>query len=91
MYAGRVVEQAAADALFARPLHPYTRGLIATLPDPDRRVERLPVIPGGVPNLDRIQGCRFADRCPIGDAGCRVSEPPTLEHAPGHFAACFKI
>ena len=91
MYAGRVVETAGADALFAQPLHPYTRGLISTLPDPDRRVDRLPVIPGGVPNLDRVQGCRFADRCPIGDGGCRVREPELLEHAPGHFAACFKI
>ena len=91
MYAGRVVEQSPADALFAQPLHPYTRGLIATLPDPGHRVDRLPVIPGGVPNLDHIQGCRFADRCPIGDAGCRAAEPALLEHAPGHFAACFKI
>lgn len=91
MYAGRVVEQAAADDLFAHPLHPYTRGLIATLPDPDHRVSRLPVIPGGVPNLDHVQGCRFADRCSLADAGCRISEPPSLEHAPGHFAACFKI
>ncbi len=91
MYAGRVVEQADADALFARPLHPYTRGLIATLPDPDHRVNRLPVIAGGVPNLDFIQGCRFADRCPLGDASCRVAEPALLEHEPGHFAACFKI
>ncbi len=91
MYAGRVVERAASEALFARPLHPYTRGLIATLPDPDRRVAKLPVIPGGVPNMDRITGCRFADRCSLGDAGCRVTEPPTVEHLPGHFAACFKI
>ena len=91
MYAGRVVEQASADALFASPLHPYTRGLIATLPNPDHRVDRLPVIPGGVPDLDHIQGCRFADRCALADADCHAAEPPTLEHAPGHFAACFKI
>ncbi len=91
MYAGTVVERAAADVLFANPLHPYTRGLIATLPDPDHRVDRLPVIRGGVPDLDRIQGCRFADRCPLADAGCRVAEPPLLEHAPGHDAACFKL
>src|SRR6185437_3204562 len=50
MYAGRIVERAPADALFAAPLHPYTQGLIATLPDPDRRVARLPVIPGSVPD-----------------------------------------
>ncbi len=91
MYAGRVVEQAPADALFANPLHPYTRGLIATLPDPDRRMDRLPVIAGGVPDLDHVQGCRFADRCPLGDAGCRIVEPAMVEYAPGHSAACFKI
>ncbi len=90
MYAGRVVERAPADVLFETPLHPYTRGLIATLPDPDHRVDRLPVIPGGVPDLE-ASGCRFADRCALGDAGCRLAEPPDVEYAPGHVAACFKI
>lgn len=91
MYAGRIVERAPADALFANPLHPYTLGLIATLPDPAKRVERLPVIPGGVPDLGTgFQGCRFADRCPRGDAGCRAAEPPLAELAPGHFVACWK-
>ena len=91
MYAGRIVERASADALFANPLHPYTQGLIATLPDPGHRVARLPVIPGGVPDLDAATpGCRFADRCARADAGCRVAEPPAEEIAPGHFAACFK-
>ena len=91
MYAGRVVERAVADDLFAQPLHPYTVGLIATLPDPARRAAELPVIPGGVPNLDSaFQGCRFADRCTRGDAGCRVGEPPLEELAAGHFVACFK-
>jgi oligopeptide/dipeptide ABC transporter ATP-binding protein len=91
MYAGRVVERASSAELFANPLHPYTRGLIATLPDPDRRVDRLPVIAGGVPDLDRIQGCRFADRCPLAEPECRIAEPPIREHAPGHFAACIRI
>ena len=91
MYAGRIVERAPADALFAQPLHPYTQGLIATLPDPAHRVDRLPVIRGGVPDMDvGVTGCRFADRCPRGDAGCRVEEPPAEELAPGHFVACFK-
>jgi oligopeptide/dipeptide ABC transporter ATP-binding protein len=90
MYAGRIVERAPADGLFEAPLHPYTRGLIATLPDPGRRVERLPVIPGGVPDMDVVQGCRFADRCPLGDASCRLAEPPLEELLPGHFVACFK-
>jgi oligopeptide/dipeptide ABC transporter ATP-binding protein len=91
MYAGRVVERAPADALFAEPLHPYTVGLIATLPDPAHRAAELPVIPGGVPNLDSaFVGCRFADRCARGDASCRRAEPPLEELAVGHFVACFK-
>jgi len=91
MYAGRVVERAPAEALFARPLHPYTLGLIATLPDPDHRVARLPVIPGAVPTLDAgLTGCRFANRCTRGDAGCLRAEPPLEELQPGHFVACFK-
>ncbi len=91
MYAGRVVERASAEALFGEPLHPYTVGLIATLPDPAHRAAELPVIPGGVPNLDSaFQGCRFADRCARGDASCRRAEPPLEELAPGHWVACFK-
>ncbi len=91
MYAGRVVERAKAEELFARPLHPYTRGLIATLPEPSRRLARLPVIPGGVPNPDAAMlGCRFADRCPLADEGCRKAEPELREIEPGHLAACFK-
>jgi oligopeptide/dipeptide ABC transporter ATP-binding protein len=92
MYAGRVVERAPADELFATPLHPYTLGLIATLPDLARRSDILPVIPGGVPNLEAsVAGCRFADRCPRADAGCRRAEPPLEEVAPNHWAACFKV
>lgn len=91
MYAGRVVEKSDCDSLFERPLHPYTQGLIKTLPDPDNRLERLPVIKGGVPNLDTVKGCRFADRCPLSDACCRQEEPPLVEYEPNHFAACFKI
>jgi oligopeptide/dipeptide ABC transporter ATP-binding protein len=91
MYAGRVVERAPAETLFERPLHPYTLGLIATLPDPAHRVARLPVIPGAVPTLDAgLVGCRFANRCTRGDAGCLQAEPPLEELQPGHFVACFK-
>ena len=91
MYAGRVVERASADALFATPLHPYTQGLIATLPDPAHRTEVLPVIPGGVPDLDfAVAGCRFADRCARADASCRDAEPVLEEISPRHWAACFK-
>ena len=91
MYAGRIVERASADALFANPRHPYTQGLIATLPNPERRVDHLPVIAGGVPDLDEsVRGCRFADRCPLADAQCRDAEPPARDLAPGHAVACFK-
>jgi dipeptide transport system ATP-binding protein len=88
MYAGRIVERAPAEALFAVPLHPYTHGLIATLPDPDRRVERLPVIPGGVADYRGGRGCCFADRCGRVRAACRDAEPVLEELAPGHFVAC---
>ncbi len=85
MYAGRVVERASAAALFARPLHPYTQGLIATLPDPDRRVARLATIAGQLG--ERGPGCPFAPRCPRADAACAVM-PELREVASGHFAAC---
>jgi oligopeptide/dipeptide ABC transporter ATP-binding protein len=92
MYAGRVVERAPAEALFGTPLHPYTLGLIATLPDPARRSAVLPVIAGGVPELDSLaSGCRFADRCPRADAGCRGAEPALEQVAPEHWVACFKV
>ncbi len=90
MYAGRIVERAPADELFAQPLHPYTLGLIETLPDPARRAEALPTIPGTV-DLRARSGCRFAPRCRRGDASCLQAEPPLVEHAPGHLAACFKV
>jgi oligopeptide/dipeptide ABC transporter ATP-binding protein len=92
MYAGRVVERAAADDLFGTPLHPYTLGLIATLPDPARRSSVLPVIPGGVPDPDSAAaGCRFADRCDRADGGCRGAEPALELVAPAHWVACFKV
>jgi oligopeptide/dipeptide ABC transporter ATP-binding protein len=90
MYAGRIVERAPAEALFDAPLHPYTRGLIATLPDPERRVERLPVIPGSVPDPGAVPGCRFADRCARALLSCRDAEPALEQLAPGHFVACFR-
>ena len=92
MYAGRIVERAPADALFHQPLHPYTAGLIATLPDPARRVAHLPVIPGGVPDMGAAaQGCRFAPRCPRAIPACLDGEPPLDEHTPAHWAACIRV
>ena len=94
MYAGKKVEDAPVQALFDNPLHPYTRGLMASMPRLDAPLSAgrgtLPEIPGTVPRLSRLpEGCRFAPRCPMAVAQCR-EEPPLLEHAPGHAAACWR-
>lgn len=90
MYAGRGVEYATSELIFANPLHPYTRGLIETLPDPDKKVERLHVIQGSL-RVQARQGCRFAPRCTLATEECRVIEPPMLEVEPNHFVACLKV
>jgi oligopeptide/dipeptide ABC transporter ATP-binding protein len=91
MYAGRVVERTTADRLFREPRHPYTHGLIATLPDMTRRQARLPVIPGGVPDpASGGRGCRFAGRCRFAGPECLESEPPLAPLAAGHDVACFR-
>ncbi len=93
MYAGKVVERAAAEALFEQPLHPYTRGLLASVPSygDNAKKKRLPTIPGVVPDLRELpEGCRFAARCPDVVDGCRESEPPLEEvRAGGRYVACF--
>jgi oligopeptide/dipeptide ABC transporter ATP-binding protein len=77
MYAGIVVEDSAVTDLFARPLHPYTQGLIAAIPRLDVETEWLNVIPGGVPNpLHLPSGCRFHPRCRRCMAQCRMEKPP---------------
>ncbi len=91
MYAGRIVEQAPATSLFAAPLHPYTRGLIETLPTAGPRQDRLPAIPGTVPDLSALPpGCRFSDRCALADDQCRTAEPPLEFLGSGRRVACFK-
>ncbi len=91
MYAGRIAERAPAARLFAEPRHPYSVGLINTLPNLQHRQSRLPVIPGGMPNLAvPAPGCRFADRCPRVVAQCREQVPPLVTIAPGHDVACFR-
>jgi len=91
MYAGRVVEEASAEQLFETPLHPYTQGLLESLPklETGKRHRRLTAIPGLIPNLlDLPTGCKFAPRCPkvIGD--CWPTEPELREIRPGHWARC---
>jgi peptide/nickel transport system ATP-binding protein len=82
MYAGKVVEQAEVGALFAHPRHPYTRGLLDSIPKPEARTEtrvRLRTIEGIVPDLRNLPpGCRFADRCPMVIDACTKSEPELL-------------
>jgi peptide/nickel transport system ATP-binding protein len=92
MYAGRVVEEASAEALFGNPLHPYTQGLIRSIPRIDLAAThkvRLEAIPGTVPKLvDPPEGCRFASRCKHASAACSAATPPLVEVAPGHKVAC---
>lgn len=87
MYMGQIVESCGKTALFENPQHPYTQGLLASLPRLDRS-ERLTNIKGTVPPLNAVpEGCRFADRCPLATGLCRT-DPPYQETEPGHFVRC---
>ena len=89
IYAGRIVETAPVATLFARPLHPYTRGLLQCLPHPSRFGQRLASIEGAPPDLRQtVPGCRFAPRCSYAVAACRQEVPRLEEREPGHFVAC---
>jgi len=89
VYAGRIVELAPVGTLFARPLHPYTRGLLRCLPHPSRFGQRLVSIEGVPPDLRGTgAGCRFAPRCAHAVASCRRDEPALEERELGHFVAC---
>lgn len=92
MYAGRIAEQAPVAELFARPRHPYTRGLLASIPRLSTlRKTRLPTIEGIVPSLrDLPPGCRFQNRCPYRQDRCAASAPALEPVSPGHAAACFR-
>lgn len=92
MYAGQVVEDAPAEAVFHEPLHPYTRGLIACVPNIDLDQEKLTTMEGNPPGLvNPPLGCAFAPRCPLVMGRCRTQEPELKEHRPGHKAACWRI
>ena len=94
MYAGRKVEEASVEAIFADPQHPYTRGLLGAVPRlgsslGEARRGKLAEIPGQVPSLrERIEGCPFAGRCLSATDLCRRIAPACEEKSPGHFAAC---
>jgi len=92
MYAGRIVEEADVRTIFNNPVHPYTQGLLLSIPrvDEKKRPRRLKEIPGRVPNLFMLpKGCAFIDRCPRGDDRCRQHIPELVEIEPGHHARCW--
>ncbi|OQX85925.1 MAG: peptide ABC transporter ATP-binding protein [Candidatus Latescibacteria bacterium 4484_7] len=90
MYAGVVVEEAPKKELFKRPSHPYTRGLLESLPDIRSRRGRLKTIPGSVPDPSMIPpGCRFSDRCHLAFDRCYNEEPPLFVVDEGHVSRCW--
>jgi oligopeptide/dipeptide ABC transporter ATP-binding protein len=93
MYLGKIVEVAERDVIYADPQHPYTRGLLATVPVPDPSIERArrrAAIQGDVPNpAAPPRGCRFNTRCPLAFDRCFAEEPPLVPIGRGHQAACF--
>ena len=90
MYAGKIVEMGTVDHIFNRPVHPYTRSLIACFPNIESEDRKIPEgIPGYPPNLiDPPEGCRFCPRCSLAESICSSEEPEFMEIEPGHFAAC---
>lgn len=91
MYAGKVVEEAPVRTLFHTPRHPYTEGLLRSIPRLDERRESLPVIDGMVPNLlDLPSGCRFHPRCPRAERRCREEAPALRSLGEGHRVACWQ-
>jgi oligopeptide/dipeptide ABC transporter ATP-binding protein len=91
MYCGVIVEMGATACLFSRPRHPYTVGLLSSIPRiREQKLAELPVIPGRVPDLQHLpKGCRFADRCPRVTAECRAAEPRLAPTADGGLVACY--
>jgi peptide/nickel transport system ATP-binding protein len=91
MYAGRVVERGPVAAVFDDPQHPYTIGLLGSMPALGRRTGRLAAIPGSVPPPELFPaGCRFATRCPFVIDACREDPPPLMPLGPQHHAACVR-
>lgn len=92
MYAGRIVEEAPVQLLFYEPMHPYTKGLIASVPKLGSGVTSLPSIPGSVPDLSMMPpGCKFAPRCRYAQDRCREEEPPLVELGGGRKCRCVLV
>lgn len=91
MYAGRIVEMADVSTLFQRPCHPYTIGLLGSIPLLNESRDRLHTIPGAVPDLTELPpGCRFHPRCGAAKDICKESDPPLVDLDGGHWACCWK-
>jgi peptide/nickel transport system ATP-binding protein/oligopeptide transport system ATP-binding protein len=93
MYAGRIVEETDVRTIFKNPVHPYTQGLLQSIPriDDEQRPQRLSEIPGRVPNLCFLpRGCAFFDRCPVGKKRCQVEQPELQTIHAGHLVSCWK-
>jgi oligopeptide transport system ATP-binding protein len=91
MYAGHVVERSATAAALEYPVHPYTEGLLGSMPSAELKGQELPTIPGTPPSLRAIpSGCAFRPRCPISIDECAEAVPPLLTVAPGRDAACIR-
>ena len=89
MYLGEIVESCDVRTLFRNPLHPYTRGLIASVPRIAREKGEVTGIEGTVPALSEIpEGCGFCERCPLAEAKCREKHPPLVETEEGHMVRC---
>ena len=90
MYASQIVEQGSARQVFQTPRHPYTQGLLRSMPRVKQSGARLASIPGQVPSpANYPNGCHFADRCPHVFAKCRVAKPPLFPAGSGQFSRCF--
>jgi peptide/nickel transport system ATP-binding protein len=91
MYAGQVVEQGSVEAIFADPQHPYTIGLMGSIPSLGARKGPLSTIPGAVPLPEAMpKGCRFATRCPFAQTRCHQEKPTLQPQGSGHLVACFR-
>jgi peptide/nickel transport system ATP-binding protein/oligopeptide transport system ATP-binding protein len=91
MYAGKIMEEATKEELFAKPLHPYTQGLLKSVNSIEEKGERIYSIPGVVPLAGEIKsGCVFYDRCPFAEERCSAEEPPLMEAADGRRVSCWR-
>ena len=92
LYSGRKVEEGSIEAIFSKPRHPYTVGLMKAVPNVDEDEFDIQPIPGTFPNItEEIGGCRFHPRCPYATDRCRREIPVELEIEPGHFVCCHKV